>query len=259
MTQDPLRVFRAARFWAQLPDFTPHRDLIEAMREAAKTGLLESIAPDRIGQETRKALNAPAPGNFLRLLAKADCLRPWFAEFDEARSIPAGPARYHDTDVLEHTCQVMDRLAGDETGVWMGLCHDLGKTLTDKAKLPSHHGHDLAGVVLAEVLAGRLRLSNAFRTAGAKAARWHMTAARYDELKPGTRVDLLMDAHLSGVLLPLFRLVAADHDRDFLERAERDLQVILLVRLAPEDSNQGEKSGRKLRQLRSHALAKAAR
>ncbi|MCJ2163806.1 MULTISPECIES: tRNA nucleotidyltransferase [unclassified Pseudodesulfovibrio] len=254
MEEDPLRVFRAARFWSQLPDFTPHEELLEAMQSAARKDLLKTISADRIGQEMRKVLEAPAPGNFLRLLSKTDCLLPWFSELDPAQTIPAGPRPYHDTNVLEHTCQVMDKLAGDAVAVWMGLCHDLGKSLTNEENLPHHYGHDLSGVPLAGSLAQRIRLPNALKIAGMKAARWHMVAANFDELRPGTKVDLLMDAHLSGILAPLFRLVLADHDKDFLSRAKRNLEMILPIKLAPTDMNHGAESGKKLRQLRAHVL-----
>nr|WP_321257201.1 tRNA nucleotidyltransferase [uncultured Pseudodesulfovibrio sp.] len=256
---DPLRVFRAARFWAQLPDFTPHDELKATMQSVADSGKLSSLAPDRIGQEIYKVLSAPAPGNFLRLLSDTGCLSPWFNEFHNASTIPAGPSPYHDTHVLEHICRTMDSLAGDATAVWMGLCHDLGKTLTSREKLPSHHGHDHAGIPLAKALAHRVRLSNRLKTAGMKAAQWHMIAARYDELRSGTKVDLLMDAHLSDVLPPLFKLVQVDQDKDFKRRALRNLTTILAVKLKPEDRNLGAKSGEKLRDLRAQTLAQRLR
>ena len=256
MLDDPLRVFRAARFYAQLPDFTPHDDLITAMSDVAAKGLLTRLSPDRVGNEMRKALRSPAPGNFLRLLADAGCLAPWFIELKNADKIPAGPPAYHNTSVLEHSCRVMDRLAGEETRAWMGLCHDLGKVLTDKDKLPRHLGHDRAGVKPAKNLANRLRLPTALKTAGMKAAHWHMNAAKYDELRPGTKVDLLMDAHLSGILFPLFQLVRADHDTDYLNRATTDLRIILNVHLKPEEQNLGKQSGDRLRQLRVKAILK---
>ncbi|WFS64231.1 tRNA nucleotidyltransferase [Pseudodesulfovibrio thermohalotolerans] len=257
MKEDPLRVFRAARFAAQLPEFTPHPELVRAMRDANREGLLEGLSADRIGPELRKGLESPRPGNFLRLLAEADCLLPWFPEFDIARSIPAGPAPYHNSDALTHTCRIMDDLAGDPIAVWMGLCHDLGKTLTPPERLPRHYGHDLAGAPLAETVALRLRMSNEYKTAGVKAARWHMIAARYGQLRPATRVDLLMDLHLSRVLAPLFKLVQADHGEDYGERAARELAIILPVQLAPEDRNHGSASGEKLRMLRAQALRNA--
>ncbi|MEZ7195542.1 tRNA nucleotidyltransferase [Pseudodesulfovibrio karagichevae] len=254
MTDDPLRVLRAARFAAQLPDFTAHAQLIQAMREVGASGRLEGISADRVVPELRKALESPRPGNFLRVLAEADCLLPWFPEFEAARSIPAGPPPYHDSDVLTHTCRVMDDLAGDPVAVWMGLAHDLGKTLTPRERLPRHYGHDLAGAPLAEAAALRLRMPNEYKTAGVKAARWHMTAARYGHLRPGTRVDLLMDLHLSGTLAPLFKLVLADHGEDHFEQARKELAAILPVRLAPEDMNHGAESGEKLRMLRAQVL-----
>jgi tRNA nucleotidyltransferase (CCA-adding enzyme) len=253
--EDPLRVFRAARFRAVLPDFTPHEELIDIMRTTARRGLLDAISADRIGMETRKALAAEAPGNFLRLLAEADCLTPWFSEFKDALNVPAGPLPYHDTNVLEHTCRVMDSLKGDPLAVWAGLCHDVGKPLTPPETLPSHHGHDRTGAPLAETLARRLRLPNTHVTAGANAARWHMVAAQYDSLRPGTKVDLLMRLHTSRTLDVVFALVKADQDKDFSRQARADLRTILKVRLPKEDRNLDAESGKRLRTLRAQALA----
>lgn len=253
--EDPLRVFRAARFWAKFPDFSPHDELIDMMKSVSAKGLLNSISADRIGQETRKALNTPAPGNYLRLLAQSECLSPWFEEFEDSLNIPAGPLPYHDTNVLEHTCKVMDALAGDEISVWMGLCHDLGKTLTPKDEFPHHYGHDATGIALAENLAKRIRLPNTHVMAGSKASRWHMTAAKYEELRPGTKVDLLMDAHLSEVFSPLFKLVQADNGENYSHIAKQDLSVILPIKLAKDEMNLGAQSGIRLRQLRAQMLA----
>jgi len=254
---DPLRVFRAARFWAVLPGFAPHDELVDTMRAVAAEGMLAGIAPDRVGVETRKALAGSAPGNFLRLLGRAGCLSPWFEEFAAADAIPAGPLPYHDTDVLEHTCRVMDALAGDPMAAWAGLCHDIGKTMTDPEKWPHHHNHDVQGEEPAAGLARRLRLSNAHATAGADGARWHLVAAGYDELRPGTKVDLLMRLHLDRTLETVFALVEADHDRDFSHRARRDLATILKVHLPLELRNLDAESGRRLRDLRAQALTKS--
>lgn len=253
---DPLRVFRAARFYARFPSFTPHENLINAMRRASDKNLLDTIAADRIGQETIKALFAPKPGNYLRLLTEGNCLDPWFAEFKNAMNIPAGPPKYHDSSVLEHTCRVMDSLSSDPIAVWMGLCHDLGKNVTPDMYWPNHRGHDLAGVDMAERLSKRIRLSNQHLFAGSKAARWHMIAAQYDSLRPGTRVDLLMDLHLSRTFDQLFALVQADHGLNFYQQALADLKTILNVPLPEKFQNLGFKSGEILRGLRAGELGK---
>ena len=59
--------------------------------------------------------------------------------------MPAGPAPFHNESVLEHTADVMDKLAGSPLRVWMGFCHDIGKTETKEMLLPSHHGHGERG------------------------------------------------------------------------------------------------------------------
>lgn len=256
---DPLRVFRAARLWAKLPFFKPHAELLESMRTIADKDLLRQLPADRIGQEVVKALNTPAPGNFFRLLAQTNCLEPWFSELADGLNIPAGPLPYHDTNVIEHTCRTMDALAGDEMAVWMGLCHDLGKVTTPQKELPKHHGHDRRGVRMADEISKRIRLSNAHATAGAKAAQWHMIAAQYNDLRPGTKVDLLMDLHLSRTFEPFFKLVRADQDKDFATKAQRELNRILKISLPKEFMNLGEESGKRLHALRAQALRKRSK
>jgi len=255
--EDPLRVFRAARFYAIWPDFTAHAELVALMRQTAKAGLLEQIAPDRVGLETRRAMAGQRPGRFLALLSEAGCLEPWFRELAEARQIPAGPAPYHTEDLLAHTIQVMDRLAGAELLAWMGLCHDLGKAATPSELYPRHISHESLGEPLAERLGKRLKLPERLIQAGAEAAKWHMKAGRYTELRPGTRVDMLVRLHAMGLVDEMFALAFADHGEDFLPQAQKDLSVILSVHLPGEDRDQGKASGQKLRLLRCQALAGA--
>lgn len=254
LSDDPLRAYRAARFLAELPGFTPHPELIEAMRQCAASGTLKEPYAERVGQEALKACAAERPGEFLRLLDQGRCLAPWFAELEGAANIPAGPPKYHDASVLEHTARVMDTLAGDALTVWMGLCHDLGKTLTPAALLPRHIGHEERGEAAALALGERLRLPTRFIQAGADAARWHMLAGRYPELKNATRVDLLFRLKSRGVLRELFRLAAADTGQNFLPEAQADLDAALTAVLPPGARDLGAKSGQLLRSLRIKAL-----
>jgi len=252
--QDPLRAVRAARFAAAYPDFTVHEDLLAAMR-AVPAEALGRVAAERVGQETLKACAASAPGNFLRVLEAGNSLVPWLAEFDGADRIPAGPPQHHDASVLEHTARVMDRCAGDVTSVWMGLCHDLGKTATSPELLPRHHGHEECGQDLAEALALRLRLPNRQRVAGRLAARWHMAAGRYGELRPSTRVRLLLELDKAGIMKAFFRLVTADGGGDASAVAEKELALIKSVRLPEKHRDLGPKSAEILLLLRCETLS----
>jgi tRNA nucleotidyltransferase (CCA-adding enzyme) len=254
MADDPIRVFRAARFAAELPEFSPSPELLAQMRACARQGQLAGHAAERVGGELKKALAAPAPGRFLEVLALADCLLPWFAELQAARGVPAGPAPFHSKDALGHTRQVMDRLAGDPLAVWMALVHDLGKTLTPPEEWPHHFGHEKAGAPLARQLGERLRLPRVFIDAGMAACADHMLPRHYPTLRPGTVVDLLMRLEAKRLTSKLFRLSAADTGQDHFPQARRDLRAILKVKLPPELLDKGEASGEALRQLRCEAL-----
>ena len=275
LADDPLRVFRAARFCAVFPDFTPTEECLEQMRETAGLEAFRDIAAERVGRECMKALMGSRPGNFLRLLGRTEALDYWFKELAGADSIPAGPVEFHKTDVLEHIAQVMDKTelefetwkaAVNNTGkntrelrllaVWMSLCHDLGKTDTPEDILPHHYQHEVRGMRGASNLARRLRLAERLRKAGILAAKLHMKAGIYPGLRPATRVDLLMEAHSARLLTPLFLLAQADSGNNtLLAMAARDLQLVLGVRLPLKWQNRGKDSGKILRELRCQKLA----
>ncbi len=251
---DPLRVFRAATFLARFPDFKAHPSLIKGMREAGKQGLLENIAPDRVGVELIKAMKSAKPGNFIRILNEADCLLPWFKELANSDQIPAGPTKYHDKSILGHIAEVMDKVAGNPITSWMAMCHDLGKVLTSEKYLPSHRGHDKKGVLPAKELGSRLLLPNKYIKAGELAPELHMDGGNYTILRPGTKVDLLMKLNSQGLVENMADLCKADRGVDSMEKAHSDLEEILKVHLAEEDRNLGKKSGNKLRELRAQRL-----
>jgi tRNA nucleotidyltransferase (CCA-adding enzyme) len=255
---DPLRVFRAARLAAQLPEFTLAGELEELLTRVGRSGILERLPPERVGQETLKACEAPRPGRFLRILSRTSTLAPWLRELAQADLVPAGPPEAHDSSLLEHTARVMDLLAGSPIQVWMGLCHDLGKALTPESEWPHHHGHEHRGAEAASALARRLRLPKAYLLAGHRAARWHMAAGSYDRLRPGIRVDLLMSLQSEQNVRDLFSLIKADQGKDHLGQAIADLRLIRSVKLKPEHRNQGKLSGRILREHQSQALAQSS-
>lgn len=253
--KDPLRTVRAARFAAVFPDFTVHDDLLAAMR-AVPAQALGAVAAERVGQELLKACAAPRPGNFLRLLSQGKCLLPWFAELAEGDNLPAGPPQWHDSSILEHIAQIMDRCASDPMAVWMALCHDLGKTATPRAELPHHYGHEIRGEALADALALRLRLPGKLRTAGRYAARWHMAGAQYAKLRHSTLIQLLLGLNKAGIVGPFFRMVEADGGGNHLEQAQRELALLTPVTLPEKHRNLGPKSAEILLQMRCEALAR---
>lgn len=279
-SDDPLRIFRAARLSAQLPDFELPEESSLLMAQTAATPGFANIPSERVGQELVKALSAPRPGNFLRALGHANSLGYWFAELDGALDIPAGPPAYHSSDVLGHITRIMDASAAEldkwlvgkdgltpekirelrALTVWMALCHDLGKVSTPEDILPHHYQHELRGTHAANALARRLKLSNRLRMAGAISAKLHMKAGIYQRLRPSTRVDLLMDAWTKKLLVPLFLVAQADSGiGELLSLAERELKAVLSVKLPAKWENRGEESGKHLREMRCAALIRLSR
>ena len=263
LNEDPCRVFRAARFLALYPWLKPHPSLLESMRNAKH--LLNTLAPERVAGDLCKALAAPIPGNFFRVLQKTGCLAAWFPLLAHAAKITAGPPPHHSETVLEHTCEVMDIVANFEytsqqerqLAVWMACCHDLGKVFTSSDLLPHHYGHDKKGESAAKKLAMHLSLSTRFVRAGSVAARWHMQGGQYTALRPVKRVDMLMAVNKASLLRPFFSLVQADSNVDFTSIAQAELDVIIRVALPDKWRNLGPESGKRLRQMRGEALAKA--
>lgn len=268
-TDDPVRVLRAARFSAVLPGFSISPETLGKMREAAAFPEFSKIAAERAGRECMRAMAGEIPGNFLRALAKGDCLAPWLSPFDAGLNIPAGPAEHHgDASVFSHTCEMMDAIAsmpyaralpkGERAlAVWMALCHDLGKITTDPVILPRHLGHEKRGADIANNLADRLRLPTVWKKAGAMAASLHMKAGRYNSLRPGARVDLLRALNASRLFAPFCALTMADSGNDSLgETMHRDMRAMLAVTLHEEWRNRGSESAARLRELRAEALAR---
>ncbi|MGE0626024.1 MAG: multifunctional CCA tRNA nucleotidyl transferase/2'3'-cyclic phosphodiesterase/2'nucleotidase/phosphatase [Pseudomonadales bacterium] len=89
--EDPLRVFRVARFAAALPEFQVADETLELMTSMAERGALTELSAERIWIELTKALNGPAPERFVAVLAASRALTPWFVEFADVRPGDPGP------------------------------------------------------------------------------------------------------------------------------------------------------------------------
>ena len=92
--EDPLRVYRVARFAAQLPGFEVAPETLALMRRMAAEGQLAELSAERVWQELNKALSCPGPDRFFQVLTAAGALSPWLAELAGVRA--AFPAELDD-------------------------------------------------------------------------------------------------------------------------------------------------------------------
>ncbi len=86
--EDPLRVYRVARFAARLPGFEVTPTTAATIRQLAATDELAGLSAERVWQELSKALLAPAPHRFVQVLAANGALAPWLSELDSTAQQP---------------------------------------------------------------------------------------------------------------------------------------------------------------------------
>lgn len=192
-----LRYYRRAHQWG----FELDRSVRRLQADAA---LLALIPPEALAAELRAALlDCASPGRLLLELFEAGLLEPIAPELaPQFDGRPAGPVRHHpEVSQALHlvlslewiVARSVDLSAADRLIATVAvLCHDLGKGLTPPHELPSHMGHETAGVPLIKTLLDRLpglADSTARRMAEAT-SRLHLVVRRFDQLRPGTMVDL---------------------------------------------------------------------
>ncbi|MFO7277968.1 MAG: multifunctional CCA addition/repair protein [Pseudomonadota bacterium] len=194
--EDPVRVLRVARFAARFADlgFTVADETRELMRRMAASGELDALVPERVWQETERALAQSRPDVYFEVLRDCGALAIVFPEVDALFGVPQ-PERWHpEIDTGVHTMLALRcaaRLSESTAVRFAVLAHDLGKALTPREHWPSHHGHEEAGVAPIEALASRLRIPGEHRDLALLAARHHTKVHRALELRPGTLLELL--------------------------------------------------------------------
>lgn len=256
--QDPARVYRAARFAACLPRFSPHASLRVAMESTASAGLLPGIAAERVGQEFVKACSCPNPGRFLRLLWETGACMPWFAEVQACLGNVDGPEGATTVNRLDALAEALDSMAGLPVAVWLVLnlaTVDIGAKQNredDQCKKMVYKSTSVA-----ERLALRLRLPNRFVRVARTAATWGQAAINYDTLSCSCKVDLLEHLMKQDIVRPFFQGVAKMAGRPFNDIVMEHLALIQNVTLPGSMRNKGKMSGVYLKKLRCAALVSA--
>jgi tRNA nucleotidyltransferase (CCA-adding enzyme) len=194
--EDPVRVLRVPRFAARFGDrgFSVAPETLALMQAMVKSGEINSLVPERVWQETERALGEMRPELFFQTLRECGALEVIFPEIAALYGVPQ-PARWHpEIDTGVHVMMALQcavRLGASTPVRFAVLMHDLGKAATPRKFWPSHHGHEEAGVALIEALAARLRVPNEHMELAVLTARHHGLVHRALELKPTTILDLL--------------------------------------------------------------------
>ncbi|HEY6469783.1 MAG TPA: HD domain-containing protein [Candidatus Dormibacteraeota bacterium] len=204
--EDPLRMYRAARFVAQL-GFVLAPGTIEAMRaHAARTAIL-SI--ERISDELRRMLTSRHAGAGINVLRDAGLLEFVLPELLPAIGVEQGG--FHTFDVFDHTVAAVDAAPRDLVTRTAALLHDIGKPSTHVVAADGKHtfyDHAQVGADMAHDILTRWRYSNDEISAVSRLVRLHLRPIQYERESFGDKAvrRLIVDSgELRGSLLDLAR------------------------------------------------------
>ncbi|WP_130472698.1 multifunctional CCA addition/repair protein [Candidatus Magnetaquicoccus inordinatus] len=194
--EDPLRVLRVARFLARFAGmgFQVAEETRQLMKTLVDSGELHSLAPERVWQETRKALLTDHPVAYFALLAECGALAVWFTELAALRGVQQAASFHPEGDAWQHACctlQAACRLTADPELRFAALVHDLGKGLTPKEQWPRHIGHEQSGLLALQSLAERLRLPKRLCRLALAVIAEHLRVQRVAQMRPATVVKVL--------------------------------------------------------------------
>lgn len=205
--EDPLRVYRVARFATQL-GFEVEPETIKQMNELK--GELDTLSKERVFTELSKALETEKPSTFFNVLRKADVLDIHFKEIKDLIGAEQ-PVNYHpEGDAYNHTMLVLD-MAADMTKNFeldrkleirfSALVHDLGKGLTPKEEYPHHYGHEDTGVELVTKFGNKINAPNNWIKCGKTACKEHMRGGIFYKMKISKKVEFIerVDKTLLGL------------------------------------------------------------
>jgi len=218
-SEDPVRVLRAARFAARFAPlgFTVAPETLVLMRGMVESGEVDALVPERVWQETLKALDCDKPSVYFEVLRACGALAKVFPELERLWGVPQ-PAKWHpEIDTGVHVMMVLDqaaRLSAEPAVRYAALTHDLGKGTTPKDILPHHYGHEERSVKLVEALCERLRVPKEFKELAVIVAKHHGLVHKAEEIRSDTLLKLLesVDAFRRPERFELFLLACeADH------------------------------------------------
>ena len=192
--EDPVRILRVARFMARFAPlgFRVHPETQALMRAMVENGEVDALVAERVWAELRRALDEPRPSAFIETLRECGVLKKLLPEVDCLWGIPQTEYWHPEIDTGVHVMMALDKAAGLSTDVtYAVLVHDLGKGVTPADILPSHRGHESAGVPLVRDVNRRFRVPRQFGKLAETVCRWHLHSHMALELTPKTIEKLL--------------------------------------------------------------------
>lgn len=230
-SEDPLRVYRVARFAAQLK-FNVEDKTIKLMNELVPE--LETISKERVFEEFKKALKTDKPSIFFGVLKQAGALQTHFKEIYNLIGAEQ-PKKYHpEGDSYNHTMDVVDRASMLTKNVeirYAALVHDLGKGITPKELYPHHYGHDKNGEKVVAEFSKKLGVPNSWTKCGKVSAKEHMLGGIFWQMTAPKQVDFLERVDKSVLGLNGLQIVVNADKNNLAAKQFADLKETILEKI----------------------------
>ncbi|WP_444883632.1 multifunctional CCA addition/repair protein [Microbulbifer sp. PSTR4-B] len=270
--EDPLRVLRVARFAARYHHlgFSVAPETMILMRQMVEAGEVEYLVAERVWKEVSRALTEPDPDIFIRVLRDCGALSVLLPELENLFGVPQPPKHHPEVDTGEHVLLALRAAPAELPLRFAVLLHDLGKGLTPEEILPSHHGHEAAGVPLVKAVCERWRTPKDLTALAVGVCEYHLHCHRAFELRPQTIMKMIRS--LDALRRPerfenFLRACEADargreglENRDYPQvdflRAARDGAAAVTAEELIKQGYQGAKLGQALDRERIKAIAR---
>lgn len=192
-SEDPLRILRVARFAARYAPlgFSVADDTMTLMQGMVDAGEVEHLVAERVWKEVSRALTEPRPDVFIRVLRECGALKVLLPEVDCLFGVPQPPLHHPEIDTGDHVLRALRQAPAELPVRFAVLVHDLGKGITPDHILPSHRGHEGAGLPLVKAVCQRLRVPNPITALSLGVCEYHLHCHKAFELRPQTIFKLL--------------------------------------------------------------------
>ncbi|AMA65021.1 Multifunctional CCA protein [Candidatus Arsenophonus lipoptenae] len=193
--EDPLRIFRVARFAARLApqNFTIANETKLLMKKIILNYEINEISAERIWEETEKALQSSSPEIYFQVLYDCGALNIIFPEINKLFGISKVTGFISKIDVGLHTLfalKIAASLTNDIEIRFAVLCHDFGEIFTKEENYSDNHNFFVHVYTLIDVMCTRLRIPNRIKELAKLAARFHPLIHNINKLKPDIVVKL---------------------------------------------------------------------
>lgn len=193
MFEDPLRIYRLARFVARHGGkFTVSPNTLAHCKLAKDN--LASLPKERKMAEIRKCFEDQGSNNKPSLMIDMLCDLGEFPELAKLRGVEQPATHHPEGDAYTHTLLCLDYAQGIMSSPevkWAVLCHDLGKS--QWWKYGNLHGHEDSGIPFVEEVCNRFGVPNRWKDLALKVCKNHTRLHQIAKMKPRKVYDLLVD------------------------------------------------------------------